>query len=145
MPPRTDSSKLKVAAHNVNVELLATSVGVRLSPNELSLLRTKLDVDGDGVVTLEEIEGIGRKALRERMARDLCLGVICNGENRLDRMGVRVINFFDYSGTALFSVVGTQVAGDLGTVILFVSMKMVTVTIMAPLTFLFLLVVCDQE
>ena len=32
----------------------------------------------------------------------------------MDKWGVRVINFFDYLGTALFAVVGAQVAGDAG-------------------------------
>lgn len=32
----------------------------------------------------------------------------------MDKWGVRIINFFDYLGTALFAVVGAQVAGDAG-------------------------------
>ena len=46
--------------------------------------------------------------------REICLGVICSNQNDLDRWGVRIINFFDYLGTALFAVVGAQVAGDTG-------------------------------
>ena len=103
-----------VATHSIHVEKLATSVGVRLTPNELQCLQKQLDSNNDGLVTISGLERIGKKAIRERMTREICLSAICNASNPLDRVGVKVVNFFDYSGTALFAVVGTQVAGEIG-------------------------------
>lgn len=99
------------------VEKIAESVGVRLTPNELQLLKQKLT--GNGFNTLannyqQTIEQVGNRALQERTTREVCLSVVCNNANPLDKWGVRIINFFDYAGTALFAVVGTLVAGDHG-------------------------------
>lgn len=96
------------------VEDIAKSVGVRLTPNELSLLRQKLDIHTDGVITKLHMDKVGQQALKEKATREICLSVVCSNANPLDAWGVRVITFFDYAGTALFAVVGTQAAGDCG-------------------------------
>lgn len=107
------------------VEEIAKSVGVRLTLNELSLLQKKLsnisninnnsrNNNNIGPSSKAGIEVFTSKALQERTTREICLSVVCNAENPLDKWGVRVIKFFDYAGTALFAIVGTQVAGDAG-------------------------------
>ena len=110
---RGSATIAKKPGHEVSeVDRIAKSVGVRLTPNELTLLRKKLG--GDIACIESSLEASGNEALRQKTTREICLSVVCTVENPLDRWGVRFINFFDYMGTALFSVVGTLVAGDIG-------------------------------
>ena len=117
---------------------LAESVGVRLTPNELTVLREKLARQAAHDTINEQMHSASQKALTKKVrrnsrkhlnvpvtnsfstaiifqaTREICLSVICSNENTIDRVGVRVVDFFDYLGTALFAVVGAQVAGDAG-------------------------------
>lgn len=96
------------------VEHIANSVGVRLTPNELYMLRKTLNAHGYDADKATQFERYGVQALRQKTTREICLSSVANPENPVDKWGVRVISFFDYAGTSLFAIVGTQVAGDAG-------------------------------
>jgi uncharacterized membrane protein YeiH len=112
-PPK-QSKPLFDESKSVEVETIADRLGVRLTQTELTLLRQKLDRDGDGLVSQAELSYAGRKALSERSARELCRSTIEMPVDACDRLGSRAITFLDYAGTALFAIVGTQIAGDCG-------------------------------
>ena len=78
------------------------------------MLKNQLDKDGDGTVTRSELYYAGRKALEDRWARELFLEVIEKPKTAADRMGNSLVTVLDYGGTALFAVVGTQLAGEAG-------------------------------
>ena len=61
-----------------------------------------------------ELSYAGRKAIEERLARELFLSVVEMPVGSLNRLGSKMITFLDYAGTALFAILGTQVAGDAG-------------------------------
>jgi uncharacterized membrane protein YeiH len=98
----------------LEIEKIAESMGIRLTKTELALLRKNLDRDGDGFVSRAELSYAGRKALQERSARELCLSVIEKPVTPIDRLGHYAVSVCDYGGTAVFAVVGTQIAGDAG-------------------------------
>ena len=110
----TQTNITKSATDVVDIAAMTKRLGVRLSKDELKLLRQKLDANADGAITKDEIRLAGWKALEDRWTREISLSVICKPTNKLDHIGEKVHTLLDYGGTALFAVVGTQVAGDQG-------------------------------
>lgn len=100
--------------NTIDVADMASRLGVHLSKDELSLLRKKLDKNKDGVVTRSELYAAGQTKLEDRWVRELFLRAIEQPRTVSDRMGDRLVNVLDYGGTALFAVVGTQIAGEVG-------------------------------
>jgi uncharacterized membrane protein YeiH len=88
--------------------------GVRLTKDEIQILRQRLDRNGDGKVSMDEFRAVGRDSLESTWARELCLGVTEASTSKWGAFNARLIQFLDYGGKALFAVVGTQVAGDVG-------------------------------
>lgn len=99
---------------NVEIAKMVDKLGVRLTDTELRLLEKQLDRNGDGFVSKAELAYAGHKARTERSARELALSVVEQPESRLDHLGQAVVRLFDFTGTALFSVVATLAAGDAG-------------------------------
>ena len=95
------------------VDKIARSVGVRLTPNELKVLKQKLEIE---TCTQEEItrrvDTLAQDAVRQKATREICLSVVLSQINNLDKVGVKILQVLDYVGTALFAVVGSQIAGD---------------------------------
>jgi uncharacterized membrane protein YeiH len=98
----------------VSIEEMVDKLGVRLTEAELDMLRNKLDRNKNGIVSKAELAYAGHKARDERSARELCLSVVEQPVTPLDHVGAKVIAAFDFTGTALFSAVGTLAAGDSG-------------------------------
>ena len=86
--------------------------GVRLTKTELNCLTKQLDVNKDGHVSLAELQKAGKQALAKRWIRELCLGVVEQPHSQAEQFGSRLLKYLDYAGTALFAVVGTQLAGE---------------------------------
>jgi uncharacterized membrane protein YeiH len=99
---------------NISIEEMVTKLDVRLTTEELTLLRNKLDRNHNGVVSKAELAYAGHKARDERSARELCLSVVEQPVGKLDHLGTRIIQVLDFSGTALFASVATLAAGDSG-------------------------------
>ena len=96
------------------IEQLVDKVDVRLTDAELRLLKKRLDRNGDGYISNAELAYAGHKARMERTARELALDVVEQPESKMEKLGQDTVKFFDYTGTALFSIVGTLTAGDVG-------------------------------
>jgi uncharacterized membrane protein YeiH len=88
--------------------------GVRLTRDEVGVLRKRLDANGDGKVSMDELLSVGRNNMEKAWTRELCLSVAETPTSQWGSYKTRVIQFLDFGGKALFSVVGTQVAGDVG-------------------------------
>jgi len=102
------------AAVVVDVGEIAQRLGVRLTSCEKELLKKRLDINNDGIVTQSDITAAGQRALEHRTTRELCLQVIEEPTTPIASIGKRVIRLMESVGLALFSIVGTQVAGDAG-------------------------------
>ena len=102
------------AEDTIDVGEFAKSLGVRLTTCEKELLKKKLDTNKDGFVTQSDLTAAGQRALEHRTARELCLQVIEEPTTPIASIGKRLIRVMDTVAVALFSVVGTQVAGDAG-------------------------------
>ncbi|KAL7491420.1 hypothetical protein ACHAWT_001987 [Skeletonema menzelii] len=98
----------------IDVGEFAKSLGVRLTSCEKELLRKRLDINKDGFVTQSDLTAAGQRALEHRTARELCLQVIEEPTTPIASIGKSLIRIMDTVAVALFSVVGTQVAGDVG-------------------------------
>ncbi|KAL7550517.1 hypothetical protein ACHAWF_013736 [Thalassiosira exigua] len=98
----------------VDVGAVAERLGVRLTACESQLLKKKLDFDEDGIVTRDSFAAASRRALEDRTVREICLQVIEQPTTAAASLGTRFVRVIDYLGCSLFSVVGTQVAGDAG-------------------------------
>ena len=92
------------------VQKIVNEVGVRLTQNELYLLRKKLNAHGTSAQM--QFEKYGQDALKRKTTREICLNAVANTENPIDKWGVRVISLFDHAGTSLFAIAATQVAGE---------------------------------
>lgn len=75
-------------------------------------MKRELDLNKNGMVSLAELEKSGKQALARRWTRELCLSAVEKPVTRGEQVSQRVLTFLDYSGTALFAVVGTQLAGE---------------------------------
>lgn len=93
---------------------MASKLDVRLTQAELAVLRKQLDRNGDGYVSANELRVACNAAIEERTAREIALGAIEKPTTFLDHVGRRVLTVLEFGGTALFAVVGTQLAGDVG-------------------------------
>ena len=98
----------------VAFEIVATKLGVRLTTEELIVLKEKFDINGDGLFSHDELHTPALVAIEERSAKELFLSVVETPITAADRIGSKVITLLDYTGTALFAIVGTQVAGNVG-------------------------------
>lgn len=96
----------------VVVSEVAAKHGVRLTKTELMCLRNQLDMNKDGLVSVAEVQKAGKKALEQRWTRELCLSVVERPQSNVEQFGARLLSYLDYFGTALFAVVGTQLAGE---------------------------------
>mmetsp|Transcript_14693 Transcript_14693/g.32301 ORF Transcript_14693/g.32301 Transcript_14693/m.32301 type:complete len:434 (+) Transcript_14693:225-1526(+) len=114
---RTEISPLSNASsarrdEPVDVGEVAKRLGIRLTQCETELLKTKLDVDKDGKVTCLDFTLASKRSLEDRTIRELCLQVIEQPANRFADYGSSFVKWMNLVGVALFSVAGTQVAGD---------------------------------
>jgi len=99
----------------VDLEHIAAQHRVRLTPKEQDCLRQQLDRNKDGLVSVAELQTAGKQALEQTWTRELLLGAIEKPTTAGERLGLqRVLQCLDYGGTALFAVVGTQLAGEKG-------------------------------
>lgn len=98
----------------VDVGAVAQRLGVRLTQCEQASLKEKLDRNRDDEVTRRDFTVASQQALENRTVRELCLQVIEQPTTGVAKLGTWLIKIMDYVGLALFSVVGTQVAGDAG-------------------------------
>ena len=98
----------------VDIELITKRLGVRLTETEFSVLREMVDVDKDGLVSRMELTSAGRQALDDQSAREVCLSVVELPTTRMDRVGSWAVSVCDYGGTALYAIVGSQIAGSAG-------------------------------
>ncbi|CAB9499244.1 Membrane [Seminavis robusta] len=108
---KTSSSS---SSKRVEIDELSSKHGVRLTQTEQRMLRQQLDSNGDGIITRRELQKAGRKALESQWERELCLQVIEQPVSYTSRMAATFLSVLDYSGTALFAIVGTQLAGEAG-------------------------------
>ena len=111
---RSRQTPLNKAEDPVDVGEIAEKLEVRLTGCEKELLKTRLDINKDGIVTQSDFTLAGQRALQHRAARELCLQVIEEPTTPIARIGKQMIRIMDIVGLGLFSVVGTQVAGDAG-------------------------------
>ncbi|KAL7536967.1 hypothetical protein ACHAXR_008857, partial [Thalassiosira sp. AJA248-18] len=79
------------------------------------LLKKKLgELNKDGRVTCNSFAVASQSALEDRTMKEICLQVIEQPANAASSLGTGIVRLMDYVALALFSVVGTQVAGDAG-------------------------------
>ena len=98
----------------VDIELITKRLGVRLTETEFSMLREMVDVNKDGLVSRTELTSAGRQALDDHSAREVCLSVVEVPTTQMDRVGSWAVSMCDYGGTALYAIVGSQIAGGAG-------------------------------
>lgn len=110
----TSQPRAVVVEDPVDVGEIAQRLGVRLTSCEKELLKKRLDTNNDGIVTQSDITAAGQRALEHRTTRELCLQVIEEPTTPIASIGKRLIRHMESVGLALFSIVGTQVAGDAG-------------------------------
>jgi len=110
----TSHPRTVTAEDPVDVGEYAQKLGVRLTSCEKELLKKRLDTNNDGIVTQSDFTAAGQRALEHRTAREFCLQVIEEPTTPIASIGKRLIRVMDSVAVALFSVVGTQVAGDAG-------------------------------
>lgn len=97
-----------------DVAAVSKQSGVRLTQAEIQFLRTKLDKNNTGFVSMEEFRIAGKEAMERQWARELCLTAVEQPTTAMDRIGTRLLQILDIGGKTLFAVVGTQVAGEAG-------------------------------
>lgn len=93
---------------------LTKQMGVRLTKNELELLRKRFARPTDGRASLAELKKAGQLKLEQRATREMCLSIIEQPTTKWDQIGRDFIEFLHFFGSAMFAVVGTQIAGDAG-------------------------------
>ena len=98
----------KTAEDPVDVGEIAQKLGVRLTGCEKELLKKRLDINKDGIVTQSDFTLAGQRALQHRAARELCLQVIEEPTTPTARIGKQMIRIMDSVGLGLFSAVGTR-------------------------------------
>uniref|UniRef100_A0A7S4NE72 EF-hand domain-containing protein n=1 Tax=Odontella aurita TaxID=265563 RepID=A0A7S4NE72_9STRA len=98
----------------LDVNLITEQMGVRLTKNELALLSKKFARRKDGKASIAELRKASQNKLDQRATRELCLGMIEQPTTKWDQIGHKFIHFLHFFGSAMFAVVGTQVAGDSG-------------------------------
>lgn len=112
--PKTPCSSPPQSKKHIEISELSARHGVQLTVTEQRMLRQQLDKDGDGIITKGELQKAGKVALEQQWERELCLQVIEQPVSSATRMAARFLAILDYSGTALFAIVGTQLAGEAG-------------------------------
>jgi uncharacterized membrane protein YeiH len=71
-----------------------------------------LDTNKDGHVTMAELQKAGKSALKKQWTRELCLQVVEQPNTKSLQNASKLLAVLDYGGTALFAIVGTQLAGE---------------------------------
>lgn len=97
----------------LDVDGITKHLGVRLTKNELALLRKKF-ARPDGEASIAALKKAGEQKLSMRATRELCLGIIESPTTKWDHIGNQFLHFLHFFGSAMFAVVGTQIAGDAG-------------------------------
>jgi uncharacterized membrane protein YeiH len=110
LPPTGGSSKEQI----VDIGNITKRLGVRLTKEEFDFLKQKVDGNGDGLVSKWELTKAGRTSLQNRSAREVCMDAIEQPTTMMDWLGHYTVMVFDYGGTALYAVVGAQIAGEAG-------------------------------
>ena len=85
----------KTAEDPVDVGEIAQKLGVRLTGCEKELLKKRLDINKDGIITQSDFTLAGQRALQHRAARELCLQVIEEPTTPIARIGKRMIRIMD--------------------------------------------------
>lgn len=102
----------RIKANEVNVEQLANNLGARLTKSEVKSLRNMLDSNKDGTVSMAELQKAGKTALEKQWTRELCLQVVEQPTTKSLQTASKLLAVLDYGGTALFAIVGCQLAGE---------------------------------
>lgn len=103
---------------SLDVNEITKRLGVRLTKNELALLRKKFarrrGESSVGEASIAELKKAGQAKLELRATREVVLAMIEQPTTKWDQIGNRFIHFLHFFGSAMFAVVGTQIAGDAG-------------------------------
>ena len=108
-----DGSSSEIAEELVNIDAKARQFAIRLTSDEQRSLVTVMDTNRDGLVQRSEYVARGREVLEAQWTKDVLLSAVEKPQSSsfLDTLGQRLVTTLDYFGTALFAVVGVQVAG----------------------------------
>ena len=116
--PRSDRFPRRVNAltgpcySEVDLAARASALGFQLTADEAATLQRAADADGDGCVSAHELRAlIERQASAEAEKRAIGEVIVKADEHTI---GQRLLLATDFVGTALFAIVGTQLAGQAG-------------------------------
>ena len=107
-PPRARAS----SSETFDIAKRAAELGVRLTRKEMASLWRARNARTNAKITQSEYEALIRERLHTQAERELLNELIVKADERA--LGQRMLTALDCGGTALFAVVGTQLAGEAG-------------------------------
>ena len=90
----------------------ALKLGLALTREELSVLRRKADINGDGCASPRELHALVSQQSRLTEEKYALLETVVKADEAM--LGQRMLVAADFLGTSLFAIVGTTLAGQAG-------------------------------